>query len=95
VLVGGKLVGLIAVPDLRAFETLKDMDLRTVKVEQAMTPVPYAVTEDARLDEVAKEMAAQGYQSAVVMRDAVVVGIFTSQDALRALADLLGGGARR
>lgn len=95
VLLGGKLVGLLAAPNLRTVEALKDADLTAITVKQAMTPVPYAVTEDARLDEVAREMASQRYECAVVMRDATVVGIFTTVDALRALADLLGGAAPR
>lgn len=89
VLAGAKLVGLIADPDLRTFELLKGVDLSALTVEKAMTPVPYSVTETTRLDEVAKVMAAHKYDVAVVTRDAAVVGVFTSTDAVRALADIL------
>jgi acetoin utilization protein AcuB len=89
VLAGAKLVGLIDDPDLRTFELLKGVDLSSLSVEKAMTPVPYSVTETTRLDEVAKVMAAHKYDVAVVTRDAAVVGVFTSTDAVRALADIL------
>jgi acetoin utilization protein AcuB len=89
VLAGDKLVGIIDDPDLRTFELLKGVDLSSLTVEKAMTPVPYSVTETTRLDEVAKVMAAHKYDVAVVTRDAAVVGVFTSTDAVRALADIL------
>jgi acetoin utilization protein AcuB len=92
VLAGGKLVGLVADPDVRTLERLKRYDLANVLVEEAMTPVPYAVTADARLSEVAREMVARKYEAAVVMSDSAVVGVFTAIDALRALADMLSDG---
>ncbi len=95
VLVGKRLVGIIADPDLRTVELLKRVDLAEVTVEDAMTPVPYAVMVDTPLAEVAREMAAQKYDAVVVMRDADVAGVFTAVDALRALADLLGGSSKR
>ena len=95
VLAGGKLVGLIAECDARTMELLRRLNLDGVSVEEAMRPVPYAVTEGARLDEVVREMAAMKYDAAVVLRDAEVVGVFTATDATRALADLLAGGAKK
>jgi acetoin utilization protein AcuB len=95
VLSGKRLVGLIADPDLRTVELLKRVSLDNVTVEDAMTPVPYSVTVDARLDEVVREMAAQKYDAVVVMRDADVAGVFTATDAIRALADLLAGASKK
>lgn len=89
VVAGSKLVGIVVDPDLKTIELLKGLDLTTVTVASAMTPVPYCVTETAPLDEVAREMSARKYDVAVVMKDAAVVGIFTSTDAIRALADIL------
>lgn len=89
VLLGDKLVGLVADPDVKMFELLARMDLNKLRVEEAMIPVPYAVTEDARLVDVAREMARSRFDAAVVMRDSQVVGVFTQADALRALSDLL------
>ncbi len=89
VLLGDKLVGLIVEPDAKIFELITRMDLNKLRVEEAMTPVPYAVTEDAKLLDVAREMARSHYNAAVVMRDSHVVGVFTITDALRALSELL------
>lgn len=94
VLAGKRLVGLLADPDLHTVELLKRVDLSEVTVEEAMTPVPYAVTVDARLDEVAREMASRRYDAVVVMRDADVAGVFTAIDGLRALAAVLGGSSK-
>ena len=95
VLSGGKLVGLLADPDLHTVDLLTRFPINEIAVEQAMTPVPYAVTADTRLDVAAREMAAHKYDAVVVMRDARVVGVFTAIDALRALAATLGGGGTR
>lgn len=89
VMAGTKVVGLIDDPDLRTIELFDGIDLAKVSVEAAMTPVPYCVTEGAGLDVVAKEMARERHEVALVMKDASVVGIFTASDAVRALADVL------
>ena len=54
-----------------------------------MTPLPYAVTADVPLRDVAKEMADRKYGCAVVMQGTKVQGVFTTVDALRALAECL------
>lgn len=90
VLRGGKLVGLLSQRDLYLIETLRDVDPRSVTVEEAMTQDAYAVAPSTPLAKVAKEMAEQRYGCAVVVEAAQVVGIFTAVDALRALAGLLG-----
>jgi acetoin utilization protein AcuB len=89
VLEGGALIGLLSVRDAHLIETLKDVDANTVTVEEAMTSVVYAVHPDAPLDEVATAMAEHKYGCAVVMQNEHVVGIFTTVDACRALAELL------
>jgi acetoin utilization protein AcuB len=95
VLVGGKLVGLLADPDLRTIDLLERIDLSRLSVEDAMTPMPFCVTADARLDMVVKEMVARRHDAVVVMRDTEVVGVFTAYDALRGFADALSGGAKK
>jgi len=89
VMAGSKLVGIVVDPDLKMIELLKGVDLTTVTVASAMTPVPYCVTEDAPLDMVAREMSTHRFDVVVVMKDAAVSGIFTATDATRALADVL------
>lgn len=91
VLRGGRLVGILSERDLAFVEALRDVNSAKVTVEEAMTPLPYTIAPDASLGAVAREMADHRYGSAVVMREGHVVGVFTTTDALRALADALGG----
>jgi acetoin utilization protein AcuB len=89
VLDGGKLVGVLTDRDLHLIETLRDVDPTLVLVDEAMTTEVFAVSPDAPLDEVAKEMAEHKYGCAVVLQNEHVVGIFTTVDACRALYELL------
>jgi acetoin utilization protein AcuB len=89
VLKGGKIVGVLSDRDLRLVETLRDVDPNQVRVEDAMTARPYAVTPDAPLDEVVANMARHKYGCAVVMQNDKLVGIFTTVDACRAFAEML------
>ncbi|MEY4582656.1 MAG: hypothetical protein RL701_7359 [Pseudomonadota bacterium] len=88
---GGKLVGMLTERDLALIETLKDVDPRTMTVEQAMSTGVYEVAPDAPLDEVASEMASKKYGSAVVVQNGVLVGILTTVDLCSALSELLRG----
>jgi len=85
----GKLVGLVTARDLQIIESFKEIDWRKTPVREAMTPAPFTVAAEASLDEVARTMAIHKYGSAIVVRDGLVVGIFTAADALRALVDVL------
>lgn len=87
VLSGGRLVGILSDRDLAFVENLRDVDAAKVRVDDAMTPTPYSVKKTANLGQVAREMAEHRYGSAVVMENDHVVGVFTTTDALRALAD--------
>ena len=94
VLEGGKLVGVLSSRDLYFIETLRDVDPSIVTVEQAMTPVPYVVSEDTPLREVAAAMAEHHYGCAIVTNQRGVAGIFTTVDGMRALAAMLGDAPR-
>lgn len=89
VLEGGKLVGVLTDRDLHLIETLRDVDPGVVRVDEAMTTEVFAVSPDALLNDVAKEMAEHKYGCAVVLQNGHVVGIFTTVDACRALFELL------
>jgi acetoin utilization protein AcuB len=93
VLRGGKLVGVVTQRDLYLVETLRDVDPMVTTVEAAMTADVYAVPPNEPLERVAKTMADRKYGCAIVLEGDQVVGIFTTVDALRALANLLA--ARR
>lgn len=90
----GRLVGVVSQRDLYLLETLRGVDPASEKVKEAMSREPFAVPPDAPLDEVALAMAECKYGSAVVVDQGVVVGLFTTVDALRALAAVLRRGRR-
>lgn len=89
VLAGGKLVGVVTDRDLRLVESLKDVDPKKLRVEEAMTPDVVSVTPDLALDEVVLTMGAKKIGSVVVMQNQKVVGIFTTVDLCKAFAELL------
>ena len=86
---GGKLVGMLTDRDLHLIESLKDVDPKTVTVEDAMTTSVYSVSPEAPLDEVVSTMGQKKYGSAVVMQNDKVVGIFTTVDLCTAFTELL------
>jgi acetoin utilization protein AcuB len=89
VLHGGALKGMLTERDLRLVESLAGVDPTQVKVEDAMSSVVYSVGPDTPLDEVVSTMGEHKYGSAVVMQNEKVVGIFTTVDVCKALAELL------
>jgi acetoin utilization protein AcuB len=90
VLHGGHLVGILSDRDLAMVESLPGVDPQKVIVREAMTPDPYAVGRDARVAEVVAQMAEHKYGTTVIVEGDRPVGIFTTVDALRLCATLLG-----
>ena len=86
---GGALVGLLSQRDLYLVETLKGIDPSAERVREAMSAEPYSVAPDAPLELVADTMAARKLGSAVVVDRGVVIGVFTTVDALRALSTIV------
>jgi acetoin utilization protein AcuB len=85
----GKVVGMVSERDILFLESRMEVDEGRVLVESAMQTDVYGVARDTPVDEVALTMASQRYGSAVVWSGSAVVGIFTTVDALRALAVLV------
>lgn len=91
VLDGRKLVGIVSQRDLHFLETLQDVDPEVVTVSEAMSVDTYVVSTRATVRRVAETMAERKLGSAVVVDSRErVIGVFTTIDALRALAALLG-----
>jgi acetoin utilization protein AcuB len=87
----GTLVGVVSERDLAMVESLVPEEWRQICVAEAMTPHPYAVPPDAPLCDVAKHMAQEKLGCAVVTTPhGEVIGLFTTTDALRVLAQLTG-----
>lgn len=89
VLNGGELVGVVSDRDLALLEAWRDFDPKKMAVAEAMSTEVYAVSPEAPLDEVVGTMATRKYGCAVIMQNGHVVGIFTTVDACRSLAELL------
>ena len=90
----GTLVGVVSQRDLYLVETLMGVDPTAETVVEAMSGEPFTVGPEAPLDAVAAEMAKHKYGSAVVVDRGAIVGLFTTTDALRALAILSRRGRR-
>ena len=88
VLRGGSVVGILSQRDVALICGLPGVDPTEVPVEDAMTDSVYGVAPETPLDEVAATMAANKYGAALVLgARGRVVGVFTTVDALHALAD--------
>ncbi len=92
VLDGGNIVGLLSSRDIALIEALVGVDPKVVKVEEAMSQAPYTTSPDSAIDQVASEMAERKYGAAVVVQNGKVVGMFTTVDACRTLAELFESG---
>lgn len=93
VLRGGRIVGVVSLRDLHLMETLPGVHADELTVEEAMSQDVYSVARETSLAEVAREMASRKLGSAVVLERNKVVGVFTTVDALHALADAFGARA--
>ena len=91
VLHGGQVVGILSARDIALVETLSGVDPKVVVVEEAMTQQPYVVDASTLVTEVASEMASHKYGAVVVMQNHKIVGVFTTVDACRVLAELFEG----
>ena len=90
----GKLIGVLSQRDVAMAEALSSLDASQISVRSVMTEVPFSCGPDAYVEAVAREMAEHHYGSAIVVdpdRPTKVVGVFTTVDALRALAEILEG----
>jgi acetoin utilization protein AcuB len=88
VLRGGQVVGILSQRDVALICGLPGVEPSEVPVEDAMTDAVYSVPPETPLDEVAATMAANKYGAALVTGErGRVVGVFTTVDALHALAD--------
>jgi acetoin utilization protein AcuB len=90
VLEHGTLVGIVSERDVQMVEALvRGTPLSDVPCEQAMSQAVYTVSPSTPLQVAARHMAEHRLGSAVVMKGSKVVGVFTTTDALAALADVI------
>jgi len=89
VIQGEKVVGVLSDRDIQVLEFLAKDHAEALRVDDAMTRDVYVAAPETSLQEVVAAMAAGKFGSTVVVEAGKVRGIFTTIDALRALADLL------
>lgn len=95
---GGRLVGILSARDIELYESLsrdRDDAVAVPIVGEAMTEGVFTCGPDAHLHAVAHEMAEHKFGSAVIVdRDQPtrILGVFTTTDALRALAKFTAHG---
>ena len=85
----GEVVGIISERDIKMAAGLIGSDPRKMIVRDVCHENVYEVSPDAKLHDVAKEMAEKHYGCAVVVQNNKLVGIFTTVDACRAIVDIL------
>ncbi len=89
VLYRGRLVGVLSQRDVAVVSGLPRVDAAKISVSEAMSEDVFTVGRRSTLRKVAAQMAEHKYGCAVVLEKERVVGVFTTVDALEALADLL------
>lgn len=88
----GNLTGILSHRDIAVAESLTDTSPTKIPVRQIMTAVVFSCGPNAHVEAVAREMAAHHYGCALVVdpdHPTKIVGVFTTTDALRALADII------
>lgn len=88
VLEAGALVGVLSDRDVQMISSMSDLDPSCILVEEAMSP-PWTVEPETPVRDVAKSMADKKLGSAVVLQNDKVIGVFTTTDGMRCLAELL------
>ena len=91
----GKLLGIVSERDLRIVYAIAADAANRMVVDEIMVTEPYVVAPDASVSRVARAMASNKHGSAIVVDAGRIVGVFTSTDALHALADVAEGKAPR
>ena len=92
----GHLIGVVSERDVRLLGNLRDVDLGRMTVEDAMKSDIFVVRPTANVQEVAYEMATRKLGTAIVVDpNKIVVGVFTTADAMEALVGALTPAAQR
>lgn len=85
----GRVVGILSDRDILLAKALPGVDPTKTDVAHAMSEAPYSTFADTPLAEVAETMATNQYGAALIIDDKEhLVGIFTTTDALKVLAEL-------
>ena len=89
VVLQGKLKGVLSQRDIYLMQSLDRIDPSRVAVSEVMTKDPYTIEPDEGVDRVAREMVRRRIGTALVTHGERLMGLFTTSDALLALAALV------
>jgi acetoin utilization protein AcuB len=88
----GRLVGIASARDLDRLQLRKPgIEAEVLTVAEAMTPDPLITSPATPLSWLVTRMAEEDLDATVVMDGDLIVGIFTTTDAMRLLAELIAG----
>lgn len=90
ILDAGRPVGLLSERDVSLAELLLPSGWEEQQITTVMSGIPYCVSPDATVSEVAQHLAIRCLEAAVVMVDNRIVGLFSVADALILLANMAG-----
>lgn len=85
----GSLMGIVSMRDIYMLQASGKSEIEAPLVGELMKRAPYAVQTGTSLREVAINMNAHKYGCTVVKDGTKVVGVFTTVDAMRVLANLV------
>jgi acetoin utilization protein AcuB len=89
VVMRNKVAGVLSQRDIYLMQSLEKTTPTDVLVSEAMTDDPYTVEPDEPVDRVAREMVRRKIGTALVTHGERLLGLFTTSDALLALAALV------
>jgi acetoin utilization protein AcuB len=89
VLNGGKIVGLLSDRDVKLAYAVEPERAKNMRVRDACAEEVFLVARDEPVKSVARTMAERGIGSALIADGDTVVGIFTTVDACRLLAEVV------
>ena len=92
---GDRLEGILSDRDVKLACGLHGVDVRRMHVRDICVLYPYETGPDTPLDEVVMQMAKMRYGSTIITENSKVIGIFTTVDACRVLAQTIRGESTR
>ena len=89
VMKNGKVAGIVSDRDIKLAESIQGLEVEKLPIVDVCVEHPYTVHPETPVSEVALTMASMHYGSAIVLSNEKLVGIFTTVDACRALAEVI------
>jgi acetoin utilization protein AcuB len=89
ILEGGKCIGIVSDRDIKLAYAVDGIRVSKLPITEISAGEVYDVSPETPVSEVAKQMVKRSIGSAIIMEHGKVVGIFTTTDACRVIAERL------